>query len=124
LHLSEKEVALITSGDICRLSTIHYDNGWPHCVPVGYVYANDRFYVPSDRNSIKVRNLLKKSSATVTIDEEATENGIMFQCDAKLLDLSEAEQVLKNMIAEKEWKNDPNDSVVIELRVLRKSSWF
>ena len=56
LEFTRKEAYLIESNDVLALSTVS-QNGWPHCVPVSYVYLDGRFYVPASSKSKKIRNL-------------------------------------------------------------------
>jgi len=120
--LSNREKQLILSKDVCRLSTIS-PNGWPHAVPVGYVYLHGKFYVPSGRRARKVRNLTRNAKATIVVDDERREHGLMVECSSKVLDGEEAEPFREHMRKVKGWENDEN-TVVIELRPLRKASWF
>ncbi len=120
--LRDRERNLVLSKDIGRLSTISA-NGWPHSVPVSYVYLRGRFYVPSAQNAKKVKNLKKDKRATLVIDDERTEHGLMVECNAKILDTARAESFRKYMRDIKRWKNDET-TMVIELEPRRKTSWF
>ena len=87
--LTDRELALILSKDICRLSTIS-SNGWPHIVPVGYVYLRGKFCIPMDRRAKKVGNLAKNDNATIVVDDERLEHGVMIECSSKILEGSTA----------------------------------
>jgi general stress protein 26 len=123
MELTEEEKTLIDSHDICRISTIGFDNAWPHCVPVGYVHLNQLFYVPADRNSKKIRNLVKNKKATILVDDAGTESGVMLECETNLLNGEEAEPFLDYMKITKGWQNDLA-TTIIQLKPLQKSSWF
>jgi nitroimidazol reductase NimA-like FMN-containing flavoprotein (pyridoxamine 5'-phosphate oxidase superfamily) len=107
---------------VCRLSTIS-SNGWPHSVPVGYVYHRGKFYVPSSKDAKKVVNLARNAKATLVIDDELKEHGVMIECTARVLRGLAAERLIEHMRNVKGWKND-NSTVVIELSPIRKASWF
>jgi nitroimidazol reductase NimA-like FMN-containing flavoprotein (pyridoxamine 5'-phosphate oxidase superfamily) len=81
---SRREARLIEAKDVCRLSTIS-SNGWPHSVPVGYVYHRGKFYVPSSKDAKKVVNLARNAKATLVIDDELKEHGVMIECTARVL---------------------------------------
>jgi nitroimidazol reductase NimA-like FMN-containing flavoprotein (pyridoxamine 5'-phosphate oxidase superfamily) len=119
---SRREVRLIEAKDVCRLSTIS-SNGWPHSVPVGYVYHRGKFYVPSSKDAKKVVNLARNAKATLVIDDELKEHGVMIECTARVLRGLAAERLIEHMRNVKGWKND-NSTVVIELSPIRKASWF
>jgi nitroimidazol reductase NimA-like FMN-containing flavoprotein (pyridoxamine 5'-phosphate oxidase superfamily) len=120
--LRDRERNLVLSKDIGRLSTISA-NGWPHSVPVSYMYLRGRFYVPSAQSAKKVKNLKRSKRATLVIDDEHTEHGLMVECNAKILGAAKAEPFRKSMREVKSWKNDET-TIVIELEPKRKASWF
>jgi general stress protein 26 len=122
LVLTDREMALILSRDVCRLSTIS-SNGWPHIVPVSYVYLRGKFHIPTDRRAKKVRNLLKNSNATIVVDDERLEHGVMIECSSKILEGSKAQPLRDYMRKVKRWQNDET-TAIIELTPSRKASWF
>jgi len=120
--LTEREMALILSRDVCRLSTIS-SNGWPHIVSVGYVYLRGKFYIPTDRRAKKVRNLAKNSNATIVVDDERLEYGVMIECSSKILEGNKAHALREYMRKAKRWQNEET-TAIIELTPSRKASWF
>jgi len=122
LVLTDREMALILSRDFCRLSTIS-SNGWPHIVPVSYVYLRGKFYVPTDRRAKKVRNLASSSNASIVVDDERLEHGVMLECSSKVLEGNKAQLLREHMRKVKHWQNDET-TAIIELTPMRKASWF
>ncbi len=122
LVLTDREMALILSRDLCRLSTIS-SNGWPHIVPVSYVYKGGKFYIPTNRRTKKVRNLVKNSNATIVVDDERIEHGAMIECNSKILEGNKAQPLREYMRKVKHWQNDETTAIV-ELTPRRKVSWF
>jgi general stress protein 26 len=120
--LTDRELALILYRDVCRLSTIS-SNGWPHIVPVSYVYLRGKFYIPTARRSKKVRNLAKNGNATIVVDDERLEHGVMIECSSKFLEGSKAQPLREYMRKVKRWQNDET-TAIIELTPSRKASWF
>ena len=118
----DRERSLVLSKDIGRLATISSD-GWPHSIPVGYLYLHGKFYVPSAPNTKKIRNLKKNMKATLVIDDEDTEHGLMIECNSKILEGIKAERFKRYMREVKRWQNNET-TVVIELNPHRKVSWF
>jgi len=122
VKFSEKEKEMIEANDFCRLATVSA-NGWPHCVPVGYVYVGGAFYLPALRSSKKVLNLRRSKKSTILIDEEKSESGVMIECESRLLEGVEAERLRRFMRDSKGWQNDET-TVVIRLEPIRKAGWF
>jgi hypothetical protein len=112
---------LIGSRDLCRISTIS-PNGWPHLVPVSYVHLDETFYIPAGKDSKKVRNLRKDPKATILIDVEESESGVMLECHATMLE-NENGKNLRNFIRDKKgWKIDET-TVIIALHPLNTIFW-
>jgi len=84
LEFTRKEANLVESNDLLSLSTVS-QNGWPHCVPVSYVYLDRKFYVPASSKSKKIRNLRQNHRATILVDDDQTESGLMMECEPKIL---------------------------------------
>src|SRR2546428_11973681 len=117
-----RELARILSKDICRLSTIS-SNGWPLIVPVSYVYVRGKFYIPTDRRAKKVRDLAKNSNATIVVDDEHLENGVMIECSSKIIEGNKAQSLRDYMRKGTRWQNDET-TAIIELTPSRKARWF
>ena len=121
-RLSTKEVGVIASTDLGRLGTLSED-GWPHVVPVGYVYDRGTFYVPSQRGSVKTANVRRRPLATLVVDDERKECGVMLKCRPKVLEGQAAERWKKQMREVKGWGNN-EETLVISLKPVEKASWF
>jgi nitroimidazol reductase NimA-like FMN-containing flavoprotein (pyridoxamine 5'-phosphate oxidase superfamily) len=92
-------------------------------VPVSYVYLRGKFHIPTARRAKKVRNLLKNSNATIVVDDERPEHGVMIECSSKILEGSKAHALREYMRRVKRWQNDET-TAIIELTPSRKASWF
>jgi general stress protein 26 len=122
LEFTGREAGLIGSKDILALSTVS-QHGWPHCVPVSYVYLDDNFYVPASSRSKKIRNLRRNHRATILVDDVETESGVMMECDPKILTGAMAKKFRDYMRRVKGWQNDET-TVIIVLTPMKKASWF
>ena len=122
LDLTKREASLIISEDILTLSTVS-QHGWPHCVPVSYVYLDGKFYIPASSKSKKIRNLRRNHRATILVDEAETESGVMIECQSKILTGAKAKKFREYMRRVKGWQNDET-TVIILLKLKRKASWF
>jgi len=103
LRLNDRERQLVLSKDLCRLSTIN-PNGWPHVVPVGFIYVQGKLYIPSDRRAEKIRNLARNNKATLLVDDELVEHGLMLECRSKIIQGRRAEPMLSHMREMKGWQ--------------------
>ena len=121
-RLSAREMGVVASTDTGRLGTLS-KNGWPHVVPVGYVYSKEVFYVPSQKDSVKTGNVRRVPRATLVVDNDRRECGVMFQCEAEVLPTEAAEKWKRYMREVKGWGNN-RETAVIALRPLRRASWF
>jgi nitroimidazol reductase NimA-like FMN-containing flavoprotein (pyridoxamine 5'-phosphate oxidase superfamily) len=116
---SEKE--LLASKDICHLSTMSV-NGWPHTVPVSYILIEGAFFIPSDPESKKVKNIQRNPKSSITIDDERFERGITLETEASILAEGEATALRDQMKILKGWTNAVS-TIIIKLDPLRKASW-
>jgi general stress protein 26 len=122
LKFTRREAGLIGSKDILALSTISL-HGWPHSVPVSYLYLDRKFYIPANSESKKIRNLRQNPRATILVDDEETESGVIMECEPKILTGAKAKKFRDHMRKVKGWQNDAT-TVIIVLTPLRKASWF
>ncbi len=122
MEFTGKEANLIKSNDLFMLSTVS-QNGWPHCVPVSYVYLDGKFYAPASSKSKKIRNLRQDHRATILVDDDETESGVMMECEPKILTGAKAKKFRDYMRRVKGWRNDET-TVIIVLTPMRKASWF
>jgi general stress protein 26 len=78
---------------------------------------------PTARRSKKVRNLAKNSNATIVVDDERLEHGVMIECSSKIIEGRKAQPQRDYMRKVKRWQNDET-TAIIELTPSRKASWF
>jgi len=62
-----KNEKFLRSQRVLRLATID-SSGDPHIVPVWYIYANDKFYVGTNTETQKAKNIKKNSKVSFCID--------------------------------------------------------
>ena len=122
MQFTRKEADLIELNDLLSLPTVS-QNGRPHCVPVSYVYLYRKFYVPASATSKKIRNLRQTHRATILVDDDETESGLVMECEPKILSGAKAKKFRDYMRRVKGWQNDET-IVIIVLTPLRKASWF
>jgi general stress protein 26 len=88
---------------------------------VSYVYLKGRFWTPSNNSTKKVRNLKKNPKATIVIDDEKDESGVLLECNSRIIDGKTVEVLKKYMRRVKHWQNDQR-TLIIELVPIRRVS--
>ena len=62
-------------------------NSMPHVVPVFFTYNDGKVYIQTDRNSVKVRNLIRNNNVTVAIYRR--EEAVILRGKTRLIDSDE-----------------------------------
>jgi general stress protein 26 len=122
IAFSPAELRLVRRHDVCRIATVSR-GGWPHCVPVGYLYKNGRFYIPANKKSKKVRNLRTHSRACIVIDD-AQENVLMIQGRVEIVEGREFLKFKQWMTAKTGWTlGRESDGAILVLKPSKKARW-
>ena len=78
------EERFLSENEVGRLATISAD-GFPHVVPVCYIYHSGELWVATDYGTAKYRNLLSNKSTALVVDAGYDSNrGILIQGRAKI----------------------------------------
>jgi nitroimidazol reductase NimA-like FMN-containing flavoprotein (pyridoxamine 5'-phosphate oxidase superfamily) len=122
IAFSPAELNLVRMHDVCRIATVSR-GGWPHCVPVGYLYKNGQFYIPASKKSKKVRNLRADSRACVVIDDEQ-ESVLMIQGRVRIVEGREFLELKRWMTAKTGWTlGKESDGAILVLKPSKKAKW-
>lgn len=73
MHISIE--GFLKSHDLCRIASIDKQGGFPHCVPVAYLYHKGFIYIPTSSRSKKVRNLAQNQKCCILVDVCENEKG-------------------------------------------------
>jgi|FaiFalFF_MnMetaG_3_1042247.scaffolds.fasta_scaffold01267_6 nitroimidazol reductase NimA-like FMN-containing flavoprotein (pyridoxamine 5'-phosphate oxidase superfamily) len=86
MRLGRKWIRFLRSVDTCRIATVD-PNGYPHCVPVGFLYHRGRVYIPTVARTRKARNIGLNSKCCIVVDvyERGVGRGLMLQGEAELV---------------------------------------
>ncbi len=120
VKFNRKEQHFLESHDVCRIATIRSD-GWPHCVPVSYVYRSGLFHIPANKKSRKVLNLQANPRSCIVIDDEE-ENVLMIQCHTDVVKGKRLTALRKSIERKTGWMIGDN-SVILELSPVKKAVW-
>jgi len=139
-RFSKYDKSFLVSSKVARLAT-YSPEGYPHVVPLWFLYLNNRIYMATDRNSKKVRNIGKNSSVTVLVDAYVEEEkfgesswdikGLMIHGTAKIIErgkkynkiLDELLQLKYAVYYEKEERWEAGEAVVIEIEPKEFCRW-
>lgn len=69
IKFNKEEKDLIESSRVGRLATIDINSGFPHIIPICYVYDGKVFYTSLHKRSKRLRNIEKGSKISLLIDE-------------------------------------------------------
>ncbi len=121
---SRDEEAFLKDQWICRLATITGD-GWPHNVPVGYAFDGEAFYISSDPDARKVRNIRSNPRVCIVVDVVEGKRGVMIQGEAALIESGrEFEEAMELMERQRGWRRSrPGEQVIIKVKPVKKTSW-
>lgn len=117
---NREEQDFLKTHDVCRIATVGR-NGWPHCVPVGYVYRSGTFHIPANKKSRKVLNLQENPRSCIVVDDEK-ENVLMIQCHTKIVKGERLIELRKSMQTKTGWRIGDN-SVILVLTPVKKAAW-
>ena len=72
VNFSEREVEFLNNSEICRIATVF--KGIPHVVPVSYIFNKNEFYIATDYDTIKYRNILNSNKVALVVDSFGSKN--------------------------------------------------
>ncbi|MCS7143068.1 MAG: pyridoxamine 5'-phosphate oxidase family protein [Aigarchaeota archaeon] len=127
ITFNEKELDFIKRNEICRFATVD-ENGYPHLVPICYIYKNGAFYMVTDLRTRKLRNVERRNKVALVIDRYKPNKAVMVVGDAQTLYSGpEFVEVSKMFFERFAWaRNDPwgeGEAAIIKVTPLRKVSW-
>jgi nitroimidazol reductase NimA-like FMN-containing flavoprotein (pyridoxamine 5'-phosphate oxidase superfamily) len=131
MKFTKTETDFIKSQGVARLATMS-DDGVVHNVPVCPVFDRGHVYLATEEDAIKVKNIQANPKATIVFDVYRDSwkglQGIMLQCDARLVGQKDFKKIRRKLYAKypkypTDAALDPEDSVIIELVPEKKFGW-
>jgi len=122
---SDSETKFLKSQWVCRIATASSD-GWPHNVPVGFVFDGKSFYVSSDPGAKKLRNMAENNRVCIIIDVPAKpRRAVMVQGFATLFERGDEFERINELVSKqwggKKWKE--GEQVAVRIDPTKKASW-
>jgi len=127
LRFTDGELRFLNRNELCRLATISQD-GSPHLVPVCYVFEDNLFYIVSDLETAKVRNIRRDNKVALLVDQYQPNRAVFIRGEAEILTGGEEFQRISNLFYKKfAWarrdKWDEGEVALIKVKPLKKISW-
>ncbi len=122
---SDPEIEFLKSQWVCRIATVSPE-GWPHNVPVGFVFDGKAFYITSDPGNKKLKNMARNNKVCLIIDvPKSPRRAIMVQGLATLAEHGEEfERITEYISKEKGWKKwKEGEQVAVSIEPTKKLSW-
>jgi nitroimidazol reductase NimA-like FMN-containing flavoprotein (pyridoxamine 5'-phosphate oxidase superfamily) len=122
---SDSEVEFLKSQWVCRIATVSPE-GWPHNVPVGFVFDGKSFYMTSEPGAKKLKNMQTNNRVCLIIDvAKAPRRAVMVQGLATLVEHGEEFARINEFISQqwggKKWEE--GQQVAVKIEPPKKTSW-
>lgn len=126
LNFSDKELEFINRNEVCRLATCY--NSKPHVVPVCYIFLNGYFYIATDYDTRKFKNIARNRNVCLVIDVYKPNRAVMVEGIAEVIEQGEEfKQVYPIFYERFVWvRKDPwkeGEAPFIKVKPLHKVSW-
>jgi nitroimidazol reductase NimA-like FMN-containing flavoprotein (pyridoxamine 5'-phosphate oxidase superfamily) len=129
VKFTKKEDKFLLENEVCRVATSH--NDIPHITPVSYIYENSSFFIATDYDTRKYKNLRANKNIALAVDiyNSSVENkAVVIQGTVDIVERGEEFKKLYQKFDKKfEWvRNDPwkeGEAPFIKIKPFSKVSW-
>ena len=129
LRFTQKEEKFLLENEACRMATSH--NDIPHISPVTYIYKDGFFFIATDFNTRKYKDIKanKKIALSVDIYDSSVENkAIIIQGDVDIIERGQEFKDLYQIFnARFEWvRRDPwkeGEAPFLKIKPFKKVTW-
>ncbi len=127
MRFRDSEVRFLERNELCRLATLDRD-GSPHLVPVCYIFRDGFFYIVSDLDTAKVRNIKNDKRVAVLVDQYQPNKAVLIRGEAEIITHGEEfKQISEAFFKKFAWaRRDPWDEgevALIRVKPVKKISW-
>jgi len=126
VKFTNKELAFINKYEVCRLATV--GNNKPHIAPVCYLFINDHFYIATDYNTKKYRNMRNNRNVSLVIDVYKPNRAVLIEGEVDIIEEGEEFREVYGKFYKKfdwvrktPWKE--REAPFIKIKPLKKMSW-
>ena len=129
LRCTKNEEKFLLENEACRMATSH--NDIPHITPVTYIYKDGFFFIATDYNTRKYKNIKanKKIALSMDIYDSSVENkAIIIQGDVDIIERGQEFKDLYQIFnARFEWvRRDPwkeGEAPFLKIKPFKKVTW-
>lgn len=129
VKFTKKEEKFLLENEVCRVASSH--NDIPHVTPVTYIYENSWFFIATDYDTRKYKNIETNKNIALVVDiyNSSVENkAVVIQGTSLIIERGEEFKKLYQKFDKKfEWvRNDPwkeGEAPFIKIKPLSKISW-
>ncbi len=88
MRFTSKETAFLKRNEVCRLATVSRD-AMPHVVPVCYLFHEGHFYIVTDYETKKYKNVLENPKVALVVDVYKPHKAVTIESKAEILERGE-----------------------------------
>ena len=129
MKFTKDEEEFLLENEVCRVATSH--NNIPHITPVTYIYEDGFFFIATDYNTRKYKNLKANENIAIAVDvynSSVEYKAVVIQGTVDIIERGEEFKKLYQKFDEKfEWvRNDPwkeGEAPFIKVKPSSKVSW-
>ncbi len=127
MKFTSKETAFLKRNEVCRLATVSHDTS-PHVTPVCYLFHKGHFYITTDYETKKYKNVLENPKVALVVDVYKPHKAVAVEGEAEVLERGEEFRRVSGLFYKKfEWaRKDPweeGESPILKVKPVKKSTW-
>lgn len=141
---SKSEVKFLRKQRVARIATLGPKGGFPHVVPICYVFEGARFYTTLSKHAKRLENIRSDNKVSLLVDEYEERSGewimlrgVLVKCRALLVSYSEVPRLfmkgwhllLRKYPQYARWANedlspkDPDKRMIMQIQPIKKTTW-
>ena len=129
MKFTKDEEEFLLENEVCRVATSH--NNIPHITPITYIYEDGFFFIATDYNTRKYKNLKANENIAIAVDvynSSVEYRAVVIQGTVDIIERGEEFKKLYQKFDKKfEWvRNDPwkeGEAPFIKVKPSSKVSW-
>ncbi len=125
---TQSERDFLNNNEACRIATCH--DGIPHVVPVSYIFEHDTFFIATDYETRKYKNIKNNNRVALVVDiyRSIGNSAVCVQGTTEIIERGEEfERLYKMFFTHFEWvRRDPwkeGEALFIKVVPTNKLSW-
>jgi nitroimidazol reductase NimA-like FMN-containing flavoprotein (pyridoxamine 5'-phosphate oxidase superfamily) len=127
MKFTSNETAFLNKNEVCRLATASRD-ARPHVIPVCYIFREGHFYIVTDYDTKKYKNVLENPKVALVVDVYSPHKAIAVKGEVDILERGEEFRRVSDLFYKKfDWaRKDPwkeGESPILKIKPLKKASW-